>query len=180
MIVKRQLSGLPGVVEINTWGGLLKQYEVAVDIDKLKAFDIDITDIYNSIENNSVAGGGYIEKNNQAYFVRGEGLIKNTDDIRNTVITTKSGTPVFIRDIAEVRIGHAPRFGAITGNGEGEKVLGQIMMIKNGNSKKTIEGIKTRIGEVQKSLPEGVYINGFLDRSELIGKLHLQSRKTCF
>ena len=170
-IVKRQLSGLPGVVEINTWGGLLKQYEVAVDIDKLKAFDIDITDIYNSMEkNNSVAGGGYIEKNNQAYFVRGEGLIKNTDDIRNTVITTKNGTPVFIRDIAEVRIGHAPRFGAITGNGEGEKVLGQIMMIKNGNSKKTIEGIKERIEEVQKSLPKGVYINGFLDRSELIGK----------
>ena len=170
-IVKRQLSGLPGVVEINTWGGLLKQYEVAVDIDKLRSFDIDITDVYNSMEkNNSVAGGGYIEKNNQAYFVRGEGLIKNTDDIRNTVITTKNGTPIFIRDIAEVATGHAPRFGAITGNGEGEKVLGQIMMIKNGNSKKTIEGIKDRIEEVEKSLPKGVYINGFLDRSELIGK----------
>ncbi|MGE5357304.1 MAG: CusA/CzcA family heavy metal efflux RND transporter [Deltaproteobacteria bacterium] len=170
-IVKRQLSGLPGVVEINTWGGFLKQYEVAVDIDKMKAMNIEVNEVFSSLEkNNSVAGGGYIEKNNQAYFVRGEGLLKNADDIRNTVVSSKNGAPVMIRDIAEVQIGNAPRFGAITGNGEGEKVLGQIMMIKNGNSKKTIEGIKSRIEEVQKSLPEGVYINGFLDRSELIGK----------
>lgn len=170
-IVKRQLSGLQGVVEINTWGGFLKQYEVAIDIEKLKAMDIGVIEVFNSLEkNNSVAGGGYIEKNNQAYFVRGEGLLKNADDIRNTVVSSKNGTPVYIRDIAEVQVGHATRFGAITGNGEGEKVLGQIMMIKNGNSKKTIEGIQKRIKDVQKSLPQGVYINGFLDRSELIDK----------
>ncbi len=170
-IVKRQLSGMEGVVEINTWGGYLKQYEVALDMNLIKALDISIQEVFMALnQNNSVAGGGYIEKENQAYFVRGEGILKNTQDIENIVVTNRKRTPVLIKDIAKVQMGSAPRFGAITGNGEGEKVLGQIMMIKDGNSKKTLEGIHDRITEISKSLPEGVYINGFLDRSELIGK----------
>jgi cobalt-zinc-cadmium resistance protein CzcA len=170
-IVRRQLSGIPGVVEVNTWGGYLKQYEVALNPEKLKSMDITHTQILDAIQkNNSVAGGGYIEKTNESYFVRGEGMIKSLDDIKNIVVKNVEGVPVLIKDIADVNYGYANRFGAITGNGEGEKVLGQVMMLKDGDSNKVIEAVKARIAEIQKMLPEGVYINGFLERSELIGK----------
>ncbi|MEZ4840087.1 MAG: CusA/CzcA family heavy metal efflux RND transporter [Flavobacteriaceae bacterium] len=170
-IVKRQLSGIPGVVEINTWGGYLKQYEVAINPEKLKAMNIAVADIYTALEkNNSVAGGGYIEKTNTSFFVRGEGLVTSLEDLENIVVKNNNGVPIYIKDIGTVGFGSATRFGAITGNGEGEKVLGQIMMLKNGNSKKIIEAVKERIESLQKTLPEGVYINGFLERSELIGK----------
>jgi len=170
-IVKRQLSGIPGVVEVNTWGGYLKQYEVAINPQKLMAMNIAINDIYIALEkNNSIAGGGYIEKSNQAFFIRGEGLITSLTDIENIVVTNNDGLPIYIKDIAKVGFGQATRFGAITANGEGEKVLGQIMMLKHGNSNKIIEAVKTRIASIEKTLPEGVYINGFLERSELIKK----------
>lgn len=170
-IVKRQLSGIPGVVEVNTWGGHLKQYEVAINPQKLKAMNIAISDIYFALENNnSVAGGGYIEKANEAFFIRGEGLISKLKDIENIVVKNSNGLPIYIKDIASVGFGSATRFGAITGNGEGEKVLGQIMMIKHGNSKQIIDAVKERVASIQKTLPEGVYINGFLERSELIKK----------
>ncbi len=170
-IVKRQLSGIPGVVEVNTWGGFLKQYEVAINTGKLNAMDISAHDVFNALEqNNSVSGGGYIEKVNQAFFIRGEGLVSSLEDIANIVVTNRNGVPIFIRDVATVGFGSATRFGAITGNGEGEKVLGQVMMLKDANSKKVIDAVKLRVAEISKSLPEGVYINAFLDRSELIGK----------
>lgn len=169
-IVKRQLSGIPGVVEVNTWGGFLKQYEVAIDPQKLNAMNISVSEIYNALEkNNSVAGGGYIEKTNKAFFIRGEGLITSLEDINNIVVKN-NGNPIFIKDIATVGFGSATRFGAITGNGQGEKVLGQIMMLKDGNSKQVIDAVKERVASIQKTLPEGVYINGFLERSELINK----------
>jgi cobalt-zinc-cadmium resistance protein CzcA len=170
-IVKRQLSGIPGVVEVNTWGGFLKQYEVAINPEKLKSMNISSAQILDALEkNNSVAGGGYIEKTNESYFVRGEGLIKSINDIENIVIKNVEGVPVLVKDVADVSFGSANRFGAITGNGEGEKVLGQVMMLKDGDSNKVIEAVKERVAEIQKTLPEGVYINGFLERSELIGK----------
>ncbi|MET2985403.1 CusA/CzcA family heavy metal efflux RND transporter [Aureibaculum conchae] len=170
-IVKRQLSGILGVVEVNTWGGYLKQYEVAINPTKLNAMNIAIADIYKALEkNNSVAGGGYIEKSNQAFFIRGEGLVKSLEDIENIVVKNTHTNPIYIKDIAKVGFGSATRFGAITGNGEGEKVLGQIMMLKDGNSNEIIDAVKKRVASIQKSLPEGVYINGFLERSELIGK----------
>ena len=170
-IVKRRLSGIAGVVEINTWGGYLKQYEVAVNPEKLRSMNISIIEVFNALErNNSVAGGAYIEKVNESYFVRGEGLVKSIDDIKSIVVKNNNGMPVLVRDLAQVRFGHATRFGAITGNGEGEKVLGQVMMLKDGNSKKVIGEVKKRVEDIQKTLPEGVYINGFLERSELIGK----------
>ena len=169
-IVKRQLSGIPGVVEVNTWGGFLKQYEVAIDPQKLNAMNISVSEIYKALEkNNSVAGGGYIEKTNKAFFIRGEGLITSLEDINNIVVKN-DGVPVFIKDIAVVGFGSATRFGAITGNGQGEKVLGQIMMLKDGNSKQVIDAVKKRVASIQNTLPEGVYINGFLERSELIDK----------
>jgi len=170
-IVKRQLSGIPGVVEVNTWGGFLKEYEVAINPERLRAMNTTVIEVFNALEkNNAVVGGGYIEKGNQSYFIRGEGLTKSFDDIENIVVTNRNGIPVLIRDVAKVQLGHATRFGAITGNGEGEKVLGQVMMLKDGNSKKVIEAVKDRVAEVEKSLPEGVFINAFLERSELIGK----------
>ena len=170
-IVKRQLSGIPGVVEVNTWGGFLKQYEIALDTERLQAMQVSAQEVFSALEkNNSVSGGGYIEKVNQAYFIRGEGLISNLDDIRNSVVKNDGGLPIYIKDVAQVGFGHATRFGAITGNGEGEKVLGQVMMLKDANSKKVIEAVKKRVTEISKSLPEGVSINAFLDRSELIAK----------
>ena len=170
-VVKRQLSGIPGVVEVNTWGGFLKQYEVAIDTEKLNAMAISARDVFTALEmNNSVSGGGYIEKVNQAFFIRGEGLVSSLEDIRNIVVKNTDGLPIYIKDVAKVGFGSATRFGAITGNGEGEKVLGQVMMLKDANSKKVIEAVKERVAEISKSLPEGVYINAFLDRSELIAK----------
>lgn len=170
-IVKRQLSGIPGVVEINTWGGYLKQYEVAVNPSRLKAMGITTGDLVTALEkNNSIAGGAYIEKVNQSYFIRGEGKISSIEDIENIVVKNTEGISILIKDIASVRFGSANRFGAITGNGEGEKVLGQIMMLKGADSKEVINNVKERVEEVQKSLPEGVYINAFLERSELVAK----------
>jgi len=170
-VVKRQLSGIPGVVEVNTWGGYLKTYEVAVNPERLRAMDVSVFDVFSSLEkNNSVAGGGYIEKINESYFIRGEGLVTSVQDIENIVVTNKGDLPVYIRDVATVGFGHANRFGAITGNGEGEKVLGQVMMLKDANSNAVIEAVKQRVAEIQSSLPTGISINPFLERSELIAK----------
>lgn len=170
-IVKRQLSGIPGVVEVNTWGGYLKQYEVAINTQKLNAMDITAVQVFNALEkNNSVAGGGYIEKRKETYFIRGDGMVKSLEDIENTVVTNKGATPIYIKDLGKVQFGHANRFGAITGNGEGEKVMGQIMMLKDANSKEVMGAIKERVALISKSLPEGVFINDFLERSELIEK----------
>ncbi len=170
-VVRRQLSGIPGVVEVNTWGGFLKQYEVAIDTEKLNAMDITAQDVFTALErNNSISGGSYIEKVNQAFFIRGEGLISSLEDIGNIVVKNEDNFPIYIKNVAAVSYGNAPRFGAITGNGEGEKVLGQVMMLKDANSKKVIEAVKERVALISKSLPEGVYINAFLDRSDLIAK----------
>lgn len=170
-VVRRQLSGIPGVVEVNTWGGYLKQYEVAINTEKLNAMNIAARDVFTALEkNNSVSGGGYIEKVNQAFFIRGEGLVTSLDDIKNIAVKNNDGIPVYIKDVATVGYGSAVRFGAITGNGEGEKVLGQVMMLKDANSKKVIDAVKERVEKISTSLPEGVYINAFLDRSDLIAK----------
>ena len=169
--VKRQLSGVKGVVEINTWGGYLKQYEVAINTSKLKAMNVSTAEVFRALEkNNSIAGGSYIEKVNQSYFIRGEGKVSSLKDIGNIVVANKNGLPIYINDVAQVRFGSANRFGAITGNGQGEKVMGQIMMLKGGNSKQVIHDVKARVAEIQKNLPKGVYINPVLERSELVGK----------
>lgn len=170
-VVRRQLSGIEGVVEVNTWGGFLKQYEVAINPERLKAMHVSLTEVYDALlKNNSVAGGSYIEKSNESFFIRGEGLVESLEDIGNIVVEVRDGAPIYIRDLAKVGFGHANRFGAITANGEGEKVLGQVMMLKGAGSKATIDRVKERIAEIEPTLPEGVIINGFLDRSELIGR----------
>jgi cobalt-zinc-cadmium resistance protein CzcA len=170
-IVKRQLSGIPGVVEVNTWGGFLKQYEVAINPQRIRSLGISLVEVFGAIErNNSVAGGAYIEKQNQSYFIRGDGLVGSLEDIEQIVVSNPGGIPVLVRDIAEVRYGSANRFGAITANGEGEKVMGQIMMLKDANSNKVIRAVKERVEQVQETLPEGVFINPIVERSELIRK----------
>lgn len=170
-VVKRQLSGIPGVVEVNTWGGYLKTYEVAINPEQLRAMDVSIVDVFSALEkNNSIAGGGYIEKINESYFIRGEGLISSIKDLEDIVVLKKGSVPVYVRDVAVVGFGHANRFGAITGNGEGEKVLGQVMMLKDANSNEVIQAVKQRVAEIQSSLPPGITINPFLERSELIAK----------
>lgn len=170
-IVKRQLSGIPGVVEVNTWGGRLKQYEVAINSSQLKAMQLTTTDLISALnKNNSIAGGAYIEKVNQSYFVRGEGKITSISDIENIVVKNNNGVPILVKDVAKVQFGSANRFGAITGNGEGEKVLGQVMMLKGADSNNVIKDVKERVKILEKLLPEGVYINPFLERSELVQK----------
>ncbi len=170
-IVKRQLSGINGVVEVNSWGGFLKQYEVAVDPNRMRSLNLTLMEVFEALEkNNSISGGAYIEKTNQSYFIRGDGQVKSLEDIENIVVKSNNGVPVFVKDIAGVQYGYANRFGAITANGKGEKVLGQVMMLKNANSKLVINEVKKRVAEVQKTLPEGVFINPILERSELIAR----------
>jgi len=170
-VVKRQLSGIPGVVEVNTWGGFLKQYEVAINPERIKGLGISLLDVFEAVEaNNGVAGGAYIEKQEQSFFIRGDGLVSSLEDLKKVVVSSNHGTPILVEDIAQVRFGSANRFGAITANGHGEKVLGQIMMLKDANSNKVIEAVKDRVAEVQETLPEGIYINPILERSELISK----------
>lgn len=170
-VVKRQLSGISGVVEVNTWGGYLKQYEISINPEHIKSLNITLIEIFDAAtQNNSLAGGAYIEKQNLSYFIRGDGMVKSKDEIGAIVVKNINGKPILIRDIAEVRFGYANRFGAITANGEGEKVLGQIMMLKDANSKEVINEVKKRVEEVQLNLPEGIFINPILERSELISK----------
>ena len=170
-LVRRELSGIPGVVEVNTWGGYLKTYEVAIQPERLQALELSVLDVYQALQtNNSIAGGSYIEKNDQAYFVRGEGLLDSLDEIEALVVAQRGAVPVLVRDVAEVRYGYANRFGAITANGDGETVMGQVMMLKGANAQEVISAVKQRVAHVQTMLPEGIRINPFLERSELIGK----------
>lgn len=170
-IVKRQLSGINGVVEVNSWGGYLKQYEIAIDPSAMRRLNVTLKEVFDALEsNNSISGGAYIEKTNQSYFIRGDGQVKSLSDIENTVVKNSGGIPVMVKDVAVVHFGYANRFGAITANGQGEKVLGQVMMLKNANSKLVINEVKKRVAEVQKNLPEGVFINPILERSELISR----------
>ncbi len=170
-IVRRQMAMVPGVVEVNAFGGDIKQYEVALDPDQLKAMSLTIADIFHALEmNNQNTGGAYIEKDHYANFIRGEGLARSIEDIENIVITTVNGLPITIKDMASVKFGKAVKYGAFTKDGKGEAVGGMILMLKGANSNDVIEAVKGRIADIQKSLPEGVHIEPFLDRSTLISK----------
>jgi len=170
-IVQRQMAMVPGVVEINAVGGKIKQYEVAVDPNELKAIGLTITDVFEALEaNNKNTGGAYIEKNHQANFIRGEGLVRSLEDIKQIIIKNENGLPITVTDVADVRYGSAVRYGALTQDGEGEVVGGLVMMLKGANSNEVIGLVKDRMVEIQKSLPEGVVIQPLLDRSKLISE----------
>ncbi|MDP3469032.1 MAG: CusA/CzcA family heavy metal efflux RND transporter [Daejeonella sp.] len=169
-IVRRQLLGVEGVAEVSSFGGKLKQFEVTVDPYKLQSFNITIHDVFNALEqNNQNTGGAYIEKGPTVLFIRSEGLIGSIEDIESISIkSTESGSPVFIRDVAEINIGYATRYGAMTYNDEGEVSGAVVMMLKDANSSEVIKNVKERIALIQKTLPEGVVIEPFLDRTKMV------------
>jgi cobalt-zinc-cadmium resistance protein CzcA len=169
-IVRRQLLGTPGVADVASFGGYLKQYEIAINPDKLRSYNLGIDDVFEALEkNNQNTGGAYIDKKPTAYFIRSEGLIGSLEDIGKIVVTnTEGGIPIQIRNLAEVRFGHATRYGAMTYNAEGEVVGAVVMMLKGENSNAVVNRVKERVTQIQKTLPEGVMIEAFLDRSDLV------------
>ncbi len=169
-IVRRQLLGVEGIADVSSFGGYLKQYEIALNPDKLRSMNISINDVFTALEkNNQNTGGAYIDKKPNAYFVRSEGLIGSLGDIENIVVTTNdNGIPVLIRDVGKVQFGSATRYGAMTRNAEGEVVGGLVLMLKGANSSKVIANVKERIVQIEKTLPEGVVIEPFLDRTKLV------------
>lgn len=170
-IVKRNLSGIPGVVEISSFGGYLKQYEVAVDPNKMRSLNVTISEVYDALSNNNQnSGGSYIEKYNSAYYIRSEGMIQNLSDIETIVVANRSGIPICIRDLGSVRFSSAKRFGAMTKNGKGECVGGITLMLKGANANQVMGEIQNRIEKVNKMLPEGVSIKAYLDRSALVNR----------
>ncbi|MEH6765186.1 MAG: CusA/CzcA family heavy metal efflux RND transporter [Aequorivita antarctica] len=170
-IIKRQLLGTPGVAEVSGFGGLVKQYEIAIDPDKLQSMDVTIEDIFTALEkNNQNTGGAYIDKGPNAYFIRSEGLVNNLQELEKIAVKVNNGTPVLVRDVAKVQFGHGVRYGAATRNGEGEVVTGIVMMLKGANSSAVINDVKAKIEQIKETLPEGVTIEPYLDRKGLVDR----------
>ncbi len=169
-IVRRQLLGVKGVADISSFGGKLKQYEVAVDVKKLNSYGLSISELFKAISgNNSNTGGAYIEKGPTVLFIRTEGLVNALSDLEAIAVKRlPNGIPVLLKDVAEVRFGHANRYGAMTYNGEGEVAGGIVMMLKGANSSDVIKTVKERITQIEKSLPEGVILEPFLDRTKMV------------
>ncbi|WP_149244132.1 CusA/CzcA family heavy metal efflux RND transporter [Dyadobacter sp. 32] len=169
-IVRRQILGTPGVADVSTFGGELKQYEVAINPANLKSFNLTINDVFTALSrNNQNTGGAYIEKGPSVMYIRSVGLAGSMDDIRKIVVkTSTNGTPVLIGHVADVRLGAAIRYGALTMAGKGELAGGIVMMLKGGNSSEVIEDVKLKVAEIQKTLPEGLEIEPFLDRTKMV------------
>lgn len=169
-IVRRQLLGTEGVADVSSFGGYLKQYEIALNPDKLRSMNISINDVFTALQkNNQNTGGAYIDKKPNAYFIRSEGLIGSKEDIEKIVVkTNENGIPVLIRNVASVGFGSATRYGAMTRNDEGEVVGAIVMMLKGANSSEVIKNVKERISQIEKNLPKGVVIEPFLDRTKLV------------
>ena len=171
-IVRKQLSGTPGVVEVSGWGGYVKQYEVAINTDQLNASGVSVNEMFEALQrNNANTGGSYIEQNSNQYYIRGIGVVKNLEDVANITVKTVDGIPVKVGDVAKVQLGHATRFGAVTRNGEGEVVAGIAIMLKGENFQEVSKNVKERINQIQKSLPEGVVIEPFIDRTNLVDRV---------
>ena len=181
-IIRRQLLGTPGVADVSSFGGFLKQYEIAINPDRLRSYNLSINDLFTALQrNNQNTGGSYIDKKPNAYFIRSEGLVGSLDDIGRIVVrrtrdgqsqggSSASGIPVLIRDVADVRFGSAVRYGAMTRNGDGEAVGALVLMLKGENASQVIDRVKIRMDQIRKTLPAGVDVHAFLDRSELVGR----------
>lgn len=171
-IVRKQLSGTPGVAEVSGWGGFVKQYEVAISTDRLNANGITVSEVFDALQkNNANTGGSYIEQNSNQYYIRAIGVAKTCDDIANIPVKNVNGITIKVGDIAKVQEGHATRFGAVTRNGEGEVVAGIAIMLKGENFQEVSKNVKSRIAQIQKSLPEGVIIEPFIDRTNLVKRV---------
>ena len=178
-LVRRQLLGTPGVADVSSFGGLLKQYEVALDPERLRSLGVTVQEVYQAVAaNNQNAGGAYLDQNPTAAFIRTEGLATSLADIGNIVVrSTRAGLPVLVRDVAEVRYGAAVRYGAMTLNNQGEVTGGLVLMLKGANAAEVIEAVKTRMATIRKTLPEGVSVEPFLDRSHLVDRaIHTVSK----
>ncbi|TBH71794.1 CusA/CzcA family heavy metal efflux RND transporter [Aquirufa antheringensis] len=172
-IIKRQLLGIKGVVEVSSYGGHLKQYEVAVDPERLRAMNVSVNEVFKAIQiNNSNSGGGYIEKGTDAYFIRSEGMLTSLEDIENTVVSQRgeAGLPVLVKDVAKVGFGKAIRYGAMTRNGKGEAVGAVMLLLKGANANQVVQDVKAQLEIIGKTLPQGVHVVPYLDRSVLIGR----------
>ncbi len=168
-IIRPQLRAIPGVTEINSFGGFVKQYQVIVDPDKLLKYDLTLQQVYEALENNNAnSPANYIVKGPEQMVVRGIGLIKSIDDIENIVIISYEGTPIYVHNVAEVKIGHEVRWGAVTRDAKGETVAGMVIMLKDANSKAVVDRVKKAVTKIQERLPSGIKMNSFYDRTELI------------
>lgn len=167
-----QLRSVPGVVEVNTYGGELKTYEVQLDADRLVSYNVALGTVFNALErNNFNSGGGYIEHNQEQYVLRGEGLVSNIGDISNIVVgATKEGTPIYIKNLGEVRFAPMIRQGAATRDGRGEVVTGVVMMLMGENSRAVAQRVSEKLETIQKALPPGIKIETFYDRTDLVRK----------
>jgi heavy metal efflux system protein len=170
--IRRQLMGVPGITEVNSHGGFGKQYDIKLDPEKLLGYGLTLRDIYEAVtRNNGTVGGGYIEKGSEQYLLRGVGLVENAEDIRNIVVKTgKEGVPIFVKDLGEVVEGKEIRQGAVTADGKGEIVSGMAIMLKGENSRTVVNRVKERVEEIKKSLPKGVELVPFYDRTALVDR----------
>ncbi|MDF7815786.1 CusA/CzcA family heavy metal efflux RND transporter [Hymenobacter sp. YC55] len=177
-VVKRQLASVPGVVDVSSFGGYVRQYEVSVNPDRLNAAGVSMAELFRALQaNNANTGGSYLERGPNAYFIRGEGRVSTLQDIGTIVVKQSGTTPLLVRDVAEVGFGHAMRYGAMTRDGKGETVGGIVLMLKGASSEETIQGVKAKVAEIQRTLPKGVTIDPFLDRTKLIDKaIHTVSK----
>jgi cobalt-zinc-cadmium resistance protein CzcA len=168
--VRRQLLSVKGVAEVSSFGGKLKQYEIALNPNKLQAFQLSIQDVFKALEaNNQNTGGAYIEKANTVMFIRSEGLVGSIEDIEQIAVKqSENGTPILIKNIASVQLGYATRYGAMTYNDQGEVSGAIVLMLKGANSNEVIKNIKERIAAIQQTLPKGVVIEPFLDRAKMV------------
>lgn len=168
-LVAPQLKTVPGVTEITSFGGFVKQYEVIPDPARMRQAGVGLAEVMEAIpENNGVSGGNYLEHNREQYIVRGFGLVRSVDDLGSIVVSRRGERPVFLRDVADVREGRALRQGAVTKDGQGEVVTGIVMMLRGGNGRDVIEGVTEKLDEVNRGLPEGVVVEVFYDQSDLI------------
>lgn len=170
-VIRRQLLGIEGVADVSGFGGNLKQYEVAIKPEVLRSFNISITDLFRALEeNNGNTGGAYIDKSSTTYYIRSEGLTKSLDEIRMIPVKKVDGVPILVKDLAEVRYGSAVRYGALTNSYKGEAVGGIVLMLKDANASKVITLVKERMAQIQQTLPEGVEVEVYLDRTKLVDK----------
>ncbi len=170
-VVRPLLRSIPGVAEINSQGGYAKQYQVLVNPDKLRHFSLSVADVYQAVgRNNANAGGGVLPQYAEQYLIRGVGLVRDVEDLKAIVLKEKDGVPVYVRDVAEVQIGHEVRQGAVIKNGVTEAVGGVVMMIAGGNAKEVVGRVKARVDEINAKgmLPDGLKIAPYYDRSELV------------
>ena len=170
-IIKRQLLGTPGVAEVNSFGGFEKQYQILINADALKSYNLTLREVFEAVSrNNANVGGAYIEKGSEQYTIRGIGIIENIKDIENIILNNDHSAPLFLKNVADVVYGGALRFGSVTQDGKGEVVSGIVMMLKGANSREVANTVHNKMNNIKQSLPKGVTIDEYYNRENLVSK----------